>query len=90
MGGSVGGFAKDMGNKNVTDPSQAQWGDLSGGEKGARLTSGVIQGLSSGLQNRQMQGAQMRPGAPTPIQVQPNPVMQNQFDPNDLRAFNGR
>jgi hypothetical protein len=90
MGGSIGGFAKNLGNNNVTDPGQAKWGDLSGGEKGARLTSGVIQGLGNGLQDRQRQGAQMRQAQPAPIQVQPNPVLQNQFDPNYLKAFYGR
>ena len=88
VGGGIGGFARDLGNKNVTDPGQAQWGDLSGGEKGARVTSGVIQGLSNGLQNRQMP-MRPQPGAP-PIQVQPTPPVSSSFDPNYIKSFYGR
>jgi len=85
MGGTfekVPGFAQAFENKNVTDPNQAQWGDLSGGEKGARLTSGIIQGFNNGMQSRQQP---MRPGGGAqPIQVAQTPQLQNQFDPNYL------
>lgn len=49
-----------MGNSNVMDPSQAQWGDMDSSEKGARLLGGAIKGAGRGIQSYQQQNAMMR------------------------------
>lgn len=95
MGGSVGDFGKDLFNKDVVNPEEAKWGDLSGSEKGARIAGGALSGLGKGLQNYQQQNAAMRQGGgAAPIQVTPNPQVATNFDPNYLdawyRGFGGR
>ena len=52
-------FGSNVVNKNVVDPSQANWGDLDTGEKFARIAAGGLQGLGQGL-NQQYNGNQMK------------------------------
>lgn len=54
----MGQVGSNLGNKNVVDPKQAQWGDLDNSERGARLLGGAAQGLNRGMQayNGQQQG----------------------------------
>jgi hypothetical protein len=62
----MGQTMANLGNKNVMDPSQAQWGDLDSSEKAARVGGGAAKGLLGGFSNMQNQNAQMRqpqPGA---------------------------
>jgi hypothetical protein len=47
----MGQIGANLGNKNVVDPRQAQWGDLDSSEKSARLIGGGVQGLNRGMQN---------------------------------------
>ncbi len=56
----MGQLAGNLGNKNVTDPNQAQWGDLDNSEKGARLIAGGTRGLAQGFSNYQQQNSQLR------------------------------
>lgn len=58
----MGQMAANMGNPNITNPQQAQWGDLDPSEKGARIAAGGIGGLAKGFQGYQQQNAQMRQG----------------------------
>ena len=57
-------------NRNVTNPQQAQWGDMDPSEKTARLLSGVIGGAGKGFQNYQQQGQQMKQSQGMPGQMQ--------------------
>lgn len=58
----MGQMASNLGNANVTNPQQAQWGDLDSSEKGARLLAGTTGGLAKGFQNYQNQNQAMRQG----------------------------
>jgi hypothetical protein len=58
----MGQMASNLGNSNVTNPQQAQWGDLDQSEKGARLLAGTTGGLAKGFQNYQNQNQAMRQG----------------------------
>lgn len=80
MGGTLEklrNFGKDLNSNDVTgatNPSDASpWGQLSGEEKGARITSGILGGLGKGLQTRQ---AQMpRSGGGAPLQLGETPAI---------------
>lgn len=58
----MGQMAGNLGNSNVMDPQQAEWGDLSGGEKGSRLAGGAAKGLLQGWGNYTKQNAALRQG----------------------------
>lgn len=79
----MGQMASNLGNKDVMDPNQAKWGDLSGGEQAARVGGGAAKGLLGGVQGYENQNAQMRPSggggmAPAP---QATPVSPDYFAP---------
>lgn len=54
----MGQVGANLGNPNVVNPKQAQWGDLDASEKGARLIGGAAQGLNRGMQAYNAQGQQ--------------------------------
>lgn len=98
----MGQMAGNLGNKDVMDPGQADWGDLSGGERGARVFGGAAKGLLNGYSQMQQQNAMMRQGggvAPiAPVsQPQVSPEMfapqapQNPMNrkPNNLAFYGG-
>ena len=58
----MGQTFSNLGNKNVMDPNQANWGDLDTGEKGARLAGGAAKGLLQGWGNYTRQNAALRQG----------------------------
>jgi hypothetical protein len=58
----------------VMDPNEARWGDLSGGEKGARLAGGAAKGALQGFGNYANENQALRqPNAPAmnPMQFAP-------------------
>lgn len=69
----MGQLASNLGNSNITDPKQAQWGDMDNSERGARLLSGGMRGLGQGMQgmSQQSQG-----GAPMPVPMPQQPQIQ--------------
>lgn len=81
----MGQFLGNMGNTNVTDRNQANWGDLDTSEKGARVTSGVLRGLGQGMQQRQAPQAG-RGGFSSGMAAPQSPVNFPIFDP---RKFGG-
>lgn len=93
----MGQLASNLGNSNVTDPSQARPGDLDNSEKAARLIAGGTKGLTQGFAGMQQQNQQMRqpgPQAQVPMAQQPNVNLpmglpQQQQKPNNL-AFYGQ
>lgn len=66
--GQIGGAFQNLGSslsgglQNLQNIGEANWGDLSGGEKLTRLGMGAAKGLGQGYQNMQQQNAQMRQG----------------------------
>jgi hypothetical protein len=81
MGSTIG----NLGNKNVMDPNQAQWGDLDSSEKGARLIGGAGKGLLQGVQNYSQQNAALRQptgGAPMQMPGGAQPVDPSYFAPS--------
>lgn len=79
----MGQTMSNLGNKDVMDPNQAKWGDLSGGEQAARVGGGAAKGLLSGVQGYQNQNAQMRQGGggATPLPSPQAPVSPDYFAP---------
>lgn len=74
----MGQMAGNLGNKDVMDPRQAQWGDLDSSEKGARIFGGASKGLLNGVNQYEQQNAMMRQGGGmAPIA----PVSQPQVSP---------
>ncbi len=93
----MGQFGSNLTNPDVMNPNEAKWGDLSGGEKGARLFGGATRGLTSGLQNYFQQGQAMRGpggfGQINPMMTQ-QPVSPDYFQPqrrgqNNLSFYGG-
>ena len=83
MGQTMG----NLSDANVTDPSQAKWGDLDNSEKGARVMAGGIKGLSQGLQNYQGQNAAMgRGGGAVPLPSPQAPVSPDYFMPQQQQV----
>ncbi len=79
----MGSTMANLGNKDVMDPNQAKWGDLSGGEQAARVGGGAAKGLLGGLNNYNQQNAQMRQGGGgvVPLPAQQAPVSPDYFAP---------
>jgi hypothetical protein len=75
----MGSTMANLGNKDVMDPSQAKWGDLSGGEQAARVGGGAAKGLLSGFSN--MQARPQGGGNPMAPPPQAAPVSPDYFAP---------
>lgn len=94
----MGQMMSNLGNSNVTDPSQARPGDLDQSEKGARLIAGGTKGLAQGFSNYQQQNQAMRqgggggamqvPGGAQP--VDPSYFQPQRRGPNDLNFYGGQ
>jgi hypothetical protein len=56
----MGQMMGNLGNKNVMDPSQANWGDLDSSEKGARVGGAAMRGLGQGFSNYEKQNQALR------------------------------
>ena len=84
MGQTLG----NLGNPNVTDPSQARPQDLDNSEKSARLIAGTTHGLAQGFQNYNQQKQGMQGGGGGRAMMQPatgaQPVDQSYFAPQGL------
>src|SRR5207237_6203747 len=60
LGSGINNLGSNLGN--LGNIGEANWGDLSGGEKFARLLGGGAKGLGQGYQNMQQQNSAMRQG----------------------------
>lgn len=91
-GGSVlGGIGGNMLNKNVVDPSQANWADLDTSEKLARFGAQGLRGAANGMQNYYGQAGQLqnRGGGMSPMQIPQTPAIQPTiFNPQGPSAAN--
>lgn len=56
----MGQVASNMGNPNVVNPQQANWGDLDTNEKLARVGAQGARGLANGMQNYYQQAGQLQ------------------------------
>jgi hypothetical protein len=94
----MGQMLGNMGNPNVTNPQQAQWGDMDPSEKGARVLAGGTKGLAQGFSNYQQQNSALRQGggggAQIPMggqpQVDPAYFQPQMRRPNNLNFYGGQ